>query len=121
MSLAQQIAKEVVKSTGNARPLEILDGVLHTPSKIRGTVIEVGTVGNEQIVSVRTHTNRILSKLNAKEFVLQKSYIGLMRPEPPTASETVLGQPIMERRFEEAGGKLEGPISEESILDQLER
>ena len=121
MSLAQQIAKEVVKTTGNARNLELHDQVLHTPSRIRGTVVEIATVGSETVVSVRTSTGRILSKLNRKEFVLDKNYVGagLQRPETQTASQTFRGQEIMERRFEDAGGTLEGPISGESILDQL--
>ena len=121
MSLAQQIAKEVVKSTGNARALQIGDAVLHTVSKIRGTVIEIATVGNEAVVSVRTNTNRTLSKLNAKEFVLDKAYVGAGLPlaEPPTASQTFRGQEIMERRYEQDGGTLAGPVSGESILDQL--
>ena len=105
MSLAQQIAKEVVKTTGNARNLGLGDQVLHTPSKIHGTVVEIATVGSETVVSIRTSTGRILSKLNRKEFVLDR-----FTPTPHLDFDAVNSEPL-------AG--IEGPISEESILDQL--
>lgn len=110
MSLAQQIAKEVVKSTGNARDLKIGDRVLHTVSRIHGTVEEVAVVGSETVVSIRTLSGRRLSKLNRKEFVLSTG-IHSGAPEPSKTEENF---PV-EVSF--ASEK----ISDESILDQLER
>lgn len=108
MSTTKQVAKEIEKSTGNTRKLELGDQVLHTVSRIRGRVEEIAEVGSETVISVRTTTGRLLTKLNRREFVLDSRMVGGVTWDPTTPSP-----------FEEPMPTLEGPISDGSILDEL--
>jgi hypothetical protein len=107
MSITKQMAKDIKNSTGNALPLEIGNQVMHTVSKIRGQVVEVANVGGETVVTVRTTTGRLLTKLNRREFVLDSRV---------TLREAFHGP---ESCYEESGAKLEGPISDRNILDEI--
>jgi hypothetical protein len=108
MSITKQMEKEIKNSTGNALPLEIGNQVMHTVSKIRGQVVEVAKVGSETVVTIRTTTGRLLTKLNRREFVLDSRVAAYHRDEA-----------ILDAKYEEPGAKLEGPVSDGSILDEI--
>jgi hypothetical protein len=106
MSITKQMAKDIKNSTGNALPLEIGNQVMHTVSKIRGQVVEVANVGGETVVTVRTTTGRLLTKLNRREFVLDSRVVAFHAE-------------ILFAPYKESGAKLEGPISDRNILDEI--
>jgi len=70
MTTAQQVAKQMEKSEGTRLALKTGDRVIHSVTGIRGTVTEVVTIGDQQLVSVRTVQGRLLVKLNRQEFKL---------------------------------------------------
>lgn len=106
MSVAQETAKQVEKGTGNKREPKLGDRVQHTLSGIRGTITELSTVDTETLISVTTMAGKVLTKLNRREFVLDNSRIIAMSP-------------ILEAPYAAPAPKLDGPISTDSILEEL--
>ena len=107
------IEKQVEKAIGNKRAPQLGDKVLHRLSNQRGVVSEIGTVGDQHIVSVTLSSGKVLSKLNWREVSLDSSAPPSFVPDVFTIRPSTPGE------VDPAASKLEGPISGESLLGEL--
>ena len=117
MSVAKSTAKEIAKHSGNSIELKLGDRVIHRLTNIRGQVIDVSTVGDQNMVVVKTVSGKLLNRLNRQEFVLAASENFVTAPD--VAVDAVDHFNSICNKAVAAQEKLVGEISHNSILEEL--
>lgn len=113
------IEKQVVDAVGNKREPKLGDKVIHRLSGKHGAVSEIGLVDNQHIVSVTLPSGQIMAKLNWREVSLDKMPVsGLEAPYAPDAVER-FNTSKQSDPYVEFAKDLKGPISTDSILEEL--
>jgi len=117
MSTAKQTAKEIAKNSGNRIELKLNDRVIHRLTQLRGQVIDVATVGDQNMVIVKTVGGKILNRLNRQEFVLAASENFVTASDTPVDAVDQFN--LLCSKAVTAQEKLVGEISHNSILEEL--
>lgn len=101
--------QEVTDKLNPLRPLELGDPVMHKPTRLNGYVeaLETQPGIDATLVTVRLESGKVMRGLRREEFALHH-----FKPAIQFAMPTAGASPALE--------KLEGAISAESILDQIE-